>query len=310
MSKPVISVIVPVHNAERTLDACVASVALQGDCVRELILVNDASTDGSAALIAGYAARYPRLRVISLKSAGRGVSEARNTGIYAATGEYIAFLDDDDEYMPGAFSALLGLFERFGDADIAVGQFKEGEYAGADTALDPHEAIEATLYQMPGFHESAWGKLYRRSLFDGDTLFVSGRRYEDLEQCPRIYARARKVAFTPQRVYRYKPREGSFLNTWSEARADALWAVDTIAGRFGGECPGAARSRRFSAYFNLFNLATANSNDEIVRRCWTELKKMRAEVLRDGRCRMKNRIAAALSYGGLTFTRLLSKMFR
>ena len=61
MSKPVISIIVPVHNAERTLDACVASVASQGDCVRELILVNDASTDGSAALIAGYAARYPRL---------------------------------------------------------------------------------------------------------------------------------------------------------------------------------------------------------------------------------------------------------
>lgn len=310
MSKPVISVVVPVHNAGRTLDACVASVASQGDCVRELILVDDASTDGSAALIAGYAARYPRLRVISLKSAARGVSEARNTGIYAAAGEYIAFLDDDDEYMPGAFAALLGLFDRFPGADIAVGQFRQGAYAGADTALDPREAVEATLYQRPGFHESAWGKLYRRSLFDGDTLFAPGRRYEDLEQCPRIYARARAVAFTAARVYRYKPREGSFLATWSPARADALWAVDTIAGTFGGECPGAARSRRFSAYFNLFNLAAANSNDEMVRRCWTELKKMRAAVLRDSRSRMRNRIAAALSYGGLTFTSLLSKMFR
>lgn len=303
-----VSVVVPVHNSERYLDACVLSVAAQTGCAVELVLVDDNSTDNSFARMGGYVSRYPEVEIKCLRSTGTGVSDARNTGIGAATGDYIAFLDSDDELAHGGLQELLGLFDRFPKADIAVGQFKDTGNLRHPVCIASSTAIKATLYQYPGFHESACAKLYRRSLFDGTVRFEHGRRYEDLEFCPDIYAKASEIAFTGKIVYRYVYNPDSFINTWSDTRTDALWAVDNIAAKHGSRYPGAVRNRRFSAYYNIFNLAVANNRPEIAMRCWKELRKMRAAILGDRHCRSKNRIGAAVAMLGLHSTRLISKI--
>lgn len=300
-----ISVIVPVHNAGKTLGRCVASVAAQGFADIELVLVDDASSDDSCRQMQNLDAKHKNIRIICLSNEGRGVSDARNTGILHSTGDYIAFLDDDDEYVSGALTLLYRLLTDIPQADIAVGQFEKGIYIPGGNVLSPSDAIEYTLYQRPGYHPSACAKLYRRSLFDHE-LFVSGRRYEDLEFCPRIYSRARSVAFTGERVYNYIQRAGSFTNTWDESRTDALWAVDTIAEKFGQEHSGSARSRRFSAYFNIFNLAVANGCADIAGRCWHEIREMRMKLLFDRRVRCRNRLAAMVSLTGYRITRYIS----
>ena len=115
---PSISVIVPVYQAEKFLHRCLDSVARQTFSDWELILVDDGSTDGSAALCDRFAAKDNRVRVFHRKK-NQGVSEARNLGINEAKGDYIAFLDADDCYEFQALETLWNLREQSG-ADAAA----------------------------------------------------------------------------------------------------------------------------------------------------------------------------------------------
>ena len=102
MTHPVVSVVVPFRDAAAFLDECVGSVLAQSFSDWELLLVDDASTDGSAALARDHAARQPdRIRYLEHSgSANRGVSASRNLGLSHARGEYVAFLDADDVWLP------------------------------------------------------------------------------------------------------------------------------------------------------------------------------------------------------------------
>lgn len=93
-----VSVIVPVYNAERYLDRCVASILDQTCPDLELILINDGSRDSSGAICDKWAGADPRVKVVHQEN--RGVSAARNAGLDMASGDYIAFVDADDEIAP------------------------------------------------------------------------------------------------------------------------------------------------------------------------------------------------------------------
>ena len=96
---PGISVIIPVYQAEKFLENSVGSVLAQTFTDWELLLVDDGCTDGSPALCDRFAAADPRIRVFHRKK-NAGVSEARNLGLNEAKGDYIAFLDADDAFVP------------------------------------------------------------------------------------------------------------------------------------------------------------------------------------------------------------------
>ncbi len=94
-----VSVIMPVFNAERTMRKSIESVLQQSESRLELVLIDDASTDKSALLIAEYACKDSRVKALR-QSVNAGVAEARNAGMRAASGRYIAFLDSDDWWHP------------------------------------------------------------------------------------------------------------------------------------------------------------------------------------------------------------------
>ncbi|MBD5216263.1 MAG: glycosyltransferase family 2 protein [Bacteroidales bacterium] len=299
-----VSIIIPVYNAAPFLRECIDSVLAQTYTAWELILVDDASTDGSADICRQYAARDERVRLIS---ADRGeVSATRNKGIDAARGRYIMFVDADDALTPDALALLRA---HAGQADVVVGQFvysPENTLAAASRGADavetvaPVEAIIRTLYQDPEFHNSPWAKLYARHIFDGER-FVKGRKYEDLESFLRFYLRANCIAVLKKKIYWYRESPGSFINSLSPARADALWAVDSLlsqAQALGPEVVKAARSRRFSAYCNIFGIAIKTGNVALAQRCFNVIKEERRAILTDPRVRLKNKLAAALSYLG------------
>ena len=98
--QPEISIIVPVYKTERFLSACIASILAQTFTDFELILVDDGSPDSCPALCDAAAAKDSRIRVIHQKN--RGLSGARNAGLDAAEGEWIAFVDSDDMLLPQA----------------------------------------------------------------------------------------------------------------------------------------------------------------------------------------------------------------
>lgn len=107
---PAVSVVVPVYNVEAYLRECVDSVLAQTIQDLEIILVDDGATDGSGRMCDAYAARDPRIRVIH--QANGGLSAARNTGLDAAKGKYVYFLDSDDCIVPHAMEALRDLAEK------------------------------------------------------------------------------------------------------------------------------------------------------------------------------------------------------
>ena len=102
---PVISVIIPVYNAEKYLEKCVGSVLAQAEKDLEFILVDDGSTDGSGSLCDSLAEKDSRIKVIHKENGG--VSSARNRGLAEAAGEYIAFIDSDDWIEPDMYRNML-----------------------------------------------------------------------------------------------------------------------------------------------------------------------------------------------------------
>ena len=106
VTTPIVSIIMPAYDAERFIEAAIASVCNQTLGAWELIVVDDASTDGTARLIAEAASREPRIRPITLPG-NRGPAAARNIGIDAATGDWLALLDADDRYVPGRLELMV-----------------------------------------------------------------------------------------------------------------------------------------------------------------------------------------------------------
>ena len=138
------SIVVPIHNRAATIGRCVASVSGQEFSDYELILVDDASTDDSAAQMRALCDQ--RLRAIFHKQ-NRGTGPARNTGIDAARGEWIIFLDSDDELVPGALGVMAGLVAR-APADIAALWFR---CRMDDGYLSPPQLTESQQWDYAGF---------------------------------------------------------------------------------------------------------------------------------------------------------------
>ena len=113
-----ISVVVPIFDVEEYLEECLRSLVRQTVDDFEAILVDDGSTDASAAIAERFAATDDRFRL--LRQPNGGLSRARNTGIDAAGGDYLAFLDSDDVLPPNAYELLLGTLERT-RSDFATG---------------------------------------------------------------------------------------------------------------------------------------------------------------------------------------------
>lgn len=194
-----VSVIIPVYNCIKYLDKAVRSVILQTEFSDiELILVDDGSTDGSEMLCDSYAKEFENISVIHQKNSG--VSVARNNGINAARGEYVAFLDGDDEYKPGFISEML----KAADADLVccdyyvhsddesnIGKyFKEKKYMKNEFDLEfLKNIIHSEFY-------SCWNKLYKKEIIDNYNIsFPVGVKYaedmvfvfEYLKHCESFY---------------------------------------------------------------------------------------------------------------------------
>lgn len=298
-----LSVIVPAYNAAAYLGECAASILPQLSQGSTLVIVDDASTDATPDICRRLRDAHPS-KVVIAAGGGRGVSAARNLGLTLAESDLVAFCDADDAYAPDALALLCRAFDSDPEVDIASGTFCRRHMPCPDVRVIPEltsgtEALRLMLYQRPGRHESAWAKVYRRSILTGTDGFVEGMRYEDLEIVPRLYLSARRVAHFDTPVYYYRDHPEGFLNNYTPDRADALRAVDSICAAVEGQgsaLEAAARSRRFSADFNIFALASIHGDASLAGRCWQRLVANRRSILADGEVRLKNRLGALLTY--------------
>ncbi len=169
------TVIIPVFNGEAYVASAVDSVLSQvGEC-DEILVIDDCSTDRTRSVLQPY-----WTRITLLQGPGNGPSAARNVGLVAATGDYIAFLDHDDEWPPGRHLTLLSALQTNATANAAVGRFRLRIEASGDGSR---------FVGMDGKHEASilWSSLYSRQLIDRVGFFNERLRFgEDLEYYCRL----------------------------------------------------------------------------------------------------------------------------
>ena len=221
MERPLISVIVPVYNVAPWLERCLDSIAAQTWKNLEIWLVDDGSTDGSAALCAARAEKDPRFHLLRQENAG--VSAARNLALDHAAGHYLQFVDGDDFLPPDATETLARAASSTG-ADLVIGRF--WRVAGGRSAIRGHiredrvltrqDYAEEMLKAPANFYYGVlWNKLYRRSLVEAGHLRCDpGVSWcEDFLFKLEYLRRARLIAACARPVYCYVKRPGSLVAT-------------------------------------------------------------------------------------------------
>jgi glycosyltransferase involved in cell wall biosynthesis len=262
-----ISVIIPVYNAEKYLPACVGSLMHQGDLCIEIILVNDGSTDQSGAIADEYAEKDKRIRVIHRENGG--ASAARNTGLDAATGEYIVFLDSDDWIKKDSLPALYHEAIKH-QADVVMGNMwfchQDGNPDRPFKQISG-ELANITLSGKEGFTRLVKTRFYlpmpckyichRKYLQKIHARFEEGIMLEDELWSPVILYHAPQIVISDIEVYYYRQHEESVMHTTNLFRQlDSLFRVTDRLIEFADRFDFSEENKELKSwwYVNIFRL--------------------------------------------------------
>ncbi|MFF8094207.1 glycosyltransferase family 2 protein [Streptomyces sp. NPDC016675] len=201
---PKLSVVVPMHNVEAFAESTLRSLANNADPDFEFLLVDDCSTDSTPWAIDRWAEKRPTARVIRHEK-NMGIAQARNSGIDAARGEYVTFLDGDDWYGPGYLAELVSFADELGcdfartDHVQATGTERVIRRPPAplrNTVMDPREGIAPPHMETMVDYPFVWAGIYRRHLFDdGGMRFATElRTAEDRLWIWRLHLKAASYA--------------------------------------------------------------------------------------------------------------------
>lgn len=217
-----VSIIIPIYNVENYIVRCLDSVTQQSfNGEIECILVDDCGSDKSVEIAEQYIHDHSGLNVqfcLIHHTHNQGLSAARNTGIKAATGDYIFFLDSDDAITPNCIAILADLMEKYPQADFAQGNLLDSDgnisHYGFKSPIKEYisnsDELEETMLSKA--ITSAWNRLVKRSLFHYDNLFFPvGLIHEDMYWVYFLSKHVKSAAFTPAGTYVYYTNDNSIM---------------------------------------------------------------------------------------------------
>ncbi|MBQ9859805.1 MAG: glycosyltransferase family 2 protein [Clostridia bacterium] len=226
MEQQLVTIVIPIYNVEAYLDRCIQSVVDQTYTHLEIILVDDGSTDGCPALCDQWAARDDRIQVIHKENAGLGM--ARNSGIDAASGEYVFFLDSDD-YLDistvqmciraadefGAGAVLFGANDVFDDGRIVESKLHPQKFLYADEEILSDLLPGLFTYKM-GYGISACMKMFNLSVIKQAGIRFKSERdiiSEDAVFALDFFREISKAVVLDENFYYYFKRSNSLTST-------------------------------------------------------------------------------------------------
>lgn len=251
MNTSLITVIVPIYKVEPYLDRCVRSIVDQTYTNLEIILVDDGSPDNCPTMCDAWAAKDSRIKVIH--KANGGLSDARNAGLAAATGDYIAFVDSDDWIAPEMLERLYEAIQR-DESDIAacaVEMVWEDDTPSRMLTVRENRVLEREEAQSALFSEKllkhpVWYKLYRGETIH-DIPFEVGKYHEDVFWSYQAVGKAKSVSLIDYVGYFYTQRPGSIMGeSFSLKRLDAMEAYERRYGYLAENFPELEQRARLS----------------------------------------------------------------
>lgn len=212
MNNPLLSLVVPVYNVAPYLLNCLESLAALNPPADEIIIVDDGSTDDCPRILAEFAPRLSHMRIIRQENSG--LSAARNTGMDAARGRYIAFVDSDDFIDPDTFCAPLQNAELHQLDMVMFNGYYHYEGRQPDRMIYPYISSSAPMSGKNWIVEHPLGRdflhyvplnLYRREFLNNlAARFISGRLHEDVVWTTEALLGARKVLYDSTAYYFYR----------------------------------------------------------------------------------------------------------
>jgi CDP-glycerol glycerophosphotransferase (TagB/SpsB family) len=208
---PTLSVVVPIFDTGPRLHRCLASLAGQAVEGLEVILVDDGSRDGSLDIARMFAAQHPCVQVI--EQPHRGLGPARDAGVQAATGEFLAFCDSDDEVPPGAYGRMISALRTSG-SDIAIGSLvlqEKGMYRQPDWVRrsNPDRLLGVNVDEVPELMANLLPgtRMFRRSFWEAFGFSFGEDDHRDMVTMVQAVLAARTIDVLPSVVYRWGWRE-------------------------------------------------------------------------------------------------------
>ena len=291
----VVSVVLIVFDDRDRLSRAVESVLSQAGPAVEVVIIDDASTDGTGEVAAEWARRDPRVRVVTRAANSGGCGAPRNDGLDAATGDYVMFLDSDDELEPDAIARLVAVAEDSG-VEVVIGRTERhnpvtGTVVPWQPALLERTGITSTTERPELVGDTlVVDKLYRRALIEEHGLrFPTDLHYEDLVFTARLYAAIGSVAVTDIPVYRWWVHAGEGDRSITNRRAELTNLIDRVeANRRADEVLQAAgrddlqvaKDRKFLAHDLALYLRDLPDRDEEFRRGLLEVLAPYLQTLR------------------------------
>lgn len=238
-----ISVIIPIYNVEKYLKRCINSVLRQEKISLEVILVDDGSTDSSGKICDDYASQYSNVKCLHITNSGP--STAKNVGYDLALGNYVAFIDSDDEIKQDMFSVMLKSGYQH-NADIVCcnyiqvdeeGHISHTEHSGQEYILNQDEALKAILIKDK-IYSQCWTKIYKREMLESNHIRNTEglKTEEDFIYNIQAFAYSQTVCVVDKPLYIYTHRNKSLskdyyrnhISQYIDNRILRLELVDTI----------------------------------------------------------------------------------
>lgn len=216
--KQTVSILVPVYNVEQYVGKCLDSLLAQTWPDIEIVLINDGSTDDSLKICEDYASRHDNIHIFSYPNSG--ISKTRNRALAHATGEFIMFVDSDDFIDPRMVEVMMDTLNRENLDLVQCGfrmDYRFFTLYRPGSGRGSWDGITALQMLAKGrkFNNYPWGKITRRSCFDGVQFPEDMPGFEDTYTIFKSFANARRAGTIPNRFYHYVQRRGSLTNRMS-----------------------------------------------------------------------------------------------
>lgn len=311
-----VSVIVPVFNVEKYLSRCVDSLLSQSYENIEIVLINDGSSDKSGIICDEYAARDERIKVLHQEY--NGVADARNKGVALASGDYIVFLDGDDEadrvYVEKLYTTL-----KENDLDIAqccLLRMRNGEPINKLPVKEGVRIFNGMEMQMKTFNRDRYfcnvvcGKIFKKSLFEG-LSFPYGRINEDESMIYLLTFRSARVGIIDDYLYYYHYNGDSITEKkYNVHRLDAFYMLREKFDFYREKGLSAFANKTANEYFSQMSIVFCYKKEqvvgysEIMKKAKELYKKDRREMLRYAKLRIDRSVFCTLSHISVWFVKL------
>ena len=304
-TSPLISVILPIYNKQDYMPRCMESLLQQTYQNLDLVLVDDGSCEECAQLCDRYSDLDSRVRVYHKPNGG--ISDARNYGLIKAAGDYISYVDPDDDVDPDYIAYLYALIQK-NQAPMAICQhrvvFVNGKIkdygAEGDELLDTRTCLERMLYHDI-IDTSVWGKLYQRELFCGIRFPVS-KQFEDIGTVYKLMLRSGQISVGYASKYSYYMRGDSITNcVFNPHKLDLLEMTDQMAEEVTAAYPDlkeATLRRQVYARFSTLNQLQATNEERLKEDQVQFIREHQAQVMKQKRAPLRDKAAIlALSLG-------------